>query len=56
MILVGTLTQLRMGLCCITFPDIGPRRDQYAFLMSNSRMLMYFQPLKSPQRRIQDMI
>ena len=45
MILGGTLTQIRMGLCCITFPGIGPRRDQYAFLMSKSRMLMHFQPL-----------
>ena len=38
-ILVGTLTQIRMGLGCITFPGIGPRRGQYAFLMSKSRML-----------------
>ena len=44
-ILVGTLTQVRMGLGCITFPGIGPRRGQYAFLMSKSRMLMHFQPL-----------
>ena len=44
-ILVGTLTQIRMGLGCITFPDIGPRRGQYAFLMSKSRMLMHFQSL-----------
>ena len=44
-ILVGTLTQIRMGLGCITFPGIGPRRGQYAFLMSKSRMLMHFQPL-----------
>ena len=34
-ILVGTLTQIRMGLGYITFPGIGPRRGQYAFLMSN---------------------
>ena len=33
-ILVDTLTQIRMGLGCITFPGIGPRRGQYAFLMS----------------------
>ena len=38
-ILVGTLTQIRMGLGCITFPGIGPRRGQYAFLVSKSRML-----------------
>ena len=44
-ILVGTLTQIRMGLDCITFPGIGPRRGQYAFLMSKTRMLMHFQPL-----------
>ena len=44
-ILVGTLTQIRMGLGCITFPGIGPRRGQYAFLMSKSRMLIRFQPL-----------
>ena len=43
--LVGTLTQIRMGLGCITFPGIGPRRGQYAFLMSKSRMLIHFQPL-----------
>ena len=43
-ILVGTLTQIRMGLGCITFPGIGLRRGQYAFLMSKSRMLMHFQP------------
>ena len=36
-ILVGILTQKRMGLGCITFPGIGPRRGQYAFLMSKSR-------------------
>ena len=30
-ILVGTLTQIRMGLGCITFPGIGPRRVQHAF-------------------------
>ena len=34
-----------MGLGCITFPGIGPRRGQYAFLMSKSRLLMHFQPL-----------
>ena len=44
-ILVGTLTQIRMGLGCITFPGIGLRRGQYAFLMSKSRMLIHFQPL-----------
>ena len=44
-ILVGTLTQIRMGLGCITFPGIGPRRGQYAFLMSKTRTLMHFQPL-----------
>ena len=46
-ILVGTLTQIRMGLGCITFPGIGPRRGQYACLLSKTRMLMYmfFQPL-----------
>ena len=44
-ILVGTLTQIRMGLGCITFPGIRPRRGQYAFLMSKSRMLIHFQPL-----------
>ena len=41
-ILVGTLTQIRMGLGCITFHGIGPRRGQYTFLMSKSRMLMHF--------------
>ena len=41
-ILVSTLTQIRMGLGCITFPGIGPRRSQYAFLMSK---LMHFQLL-----------
>ena len=44
-ILVGTLTQIRIGLGCITFPGTGPRRGQYAFLMSKTRMLMHFQPL-----------
>ena len=44
-ICVGTLTQIRMGLGCITFPGLGPRRGQYAFPMSKSRMLIYFQPL-----------
>ena len=44
-ILVGTLTQIRMGLGCIIFPGIGPGRGQYAFLMSKSRILMLFQPL-----------
>ena len=48
-ILVGTLTQIRMGQGCITFPGIGPRErgrgGQYAFLMSKTRMLMHFQPL-----------
>ena len=44
-ILVDTLTQIRMGLGCVTFPGIGPRRGQYAFLMSKSRMLMHFQLL-----------
>ena len=41
-ILVGTLTQIRMVLGCITFPGIGPRRGQYDFLMSKSRMLIHF--------------
>ena len=41
--LVGT--QIRMGQGCITFPGIWPRRGQYAFLMSKSRMLMHFQLL-----------
>ena len=36
-ILVGTMTQLRMGVGCITFLRMGPRRGQYAFLMSKSR-------------------
>ena len=40
-ILVGTLTQIKMGLGCITFP----RRSQYAFLMSKTRTLMHFHPL-----------
>ena len=44
-IYVGTLTQIRMGLGCITFPGIGPRRGQYAFFMSKSRMLIHFKPL-----------
>ena len=44
-ILVGIQTQIRMGLGCITFPGFGPRRGQYAFLMSKSRMLMHFKPL-----------
>ena len=44
-ILVGTLIQIRMGLGCIIFPGIGPRRGQYAFLMSKSRILMHFKPL-----------
>ena len=44
-ILVGTLTQIRMGLGCIIFPGIGPGRGQYAFLMSKSRILMHFQLL-----------
>ena len=44
-ILVGTLTQIRIGLGCITFPGIGQRSGQYAFLMSKNRMLMHFQPL-----------
>ena len=44
-IFVGTLTQIRMGLGCITFPGLGPRRGQNAFLMSKSRMLIHFQPL-----------
>ena len=33
-ICVGTLTQMRMGLGCIIFPGIGPRRGQYAFLIN----------------------
>ena len=41
-ILVGTLTKLRMGVGCITFPGMGPRRGQYAFLMSKSRMLYMY--------------
>ena len=42
-ILVGTLTQLKMGVGCITFPGMGPRRDQYAFpIMSKSRILCMF--------------
>ena len=44
-ILEGTLTQIRMGLGCITFPGIGQRKGQYAFLMSKSRILMHFQLL-----------
>ena len=44
-ILMGILTQIRMGLGCITVPGVGPRRGQYAFLMSKSRMLIYFQLL-----------
>ena len=44
-ILVGTLTQIKIGLGCITFPGIGPRRGQYAFLVSKTRMLMHFQSL-----------
>ena len=44
-ILVGALTQIRMGLGCVTFPGIRSRRGQYAFLMSKSRMLMHFKPL-----------
>ena len=44
-ILVGTLTQIKIGLGCITFPGIGPSRGQYAFLMSKTRMLMHFQSL-----------
>ena len=44
-ILMGTLTQIRMGLGFITFPGIGPRRGQIAFFMSKSRMLMHFQLL-----------
>ena len=44
-ILVETLTQIRMGPGCITFPGIGPKRGQYAFLMLKTRMLMHFQPL-----------
>ena len=42
---MGTLTQIRIGLGCLTFPGIGPWRGQYAFLMSKTRMLMHFQPL-----------
>ena len=44
-ICVCTLTQIRMGFVCITFPGIGPRRGQYAFFMSKSRMLIHFQQL-----------
>ena len=44
-ICVGTLTQIRMGLGCITLPGIGPRRGQNTFLMSKSRMLIHSQPL-----------
>ena len=44
-ILVGTLTQIRMGLGCITFPGIGSRRGQYACIMSKTRMLMHLQSL-----------
>ena len=40
-VLVGTLTETRMGVSCITFPAMGPRRGQYAFLMSKSRTLFY---------------
>ena len=32
--LVGILSQIRMGAVCITFTGMGPRRGQYAFLMS----------------------
>ena len=33
-ILISTLTQLRMGVECITFPGMGSKRDQYAFIQS----------------------
>ena len=49
---VGMLTQARMGygrfafhrigVGCITFPGMGPRRGQYT-LMSKSRFFMHFQ-------------
>ena len=39
---VGTLTQIRMGLSCITFPGIGPRRGQYAFLISKFQIVNAF--------------
>ena len=38
-ILVGTLTQLRMGMGCFTFPGMGPRRGQYVLHMSKSRIM-----------------
>ena len=33
-ILVGTMTQLRMWIGCITFPRMGPRRGQYIVLIN----------------------
>ena len=41
-ILVGTLTQLRMEMGCTTFPGMGSRRGQYAFLVSKSRILYMY--------------
>ena len=35
-ILVGTLAQLRIGVGCMTFPGMGPRRGQYESLCQNS--------------------
>ena len=41
-ILVGTLTQIRMGLGCITFPGIGPRRVNIHSLCQNPEFLCVF--------------
>ena len=44
-IFVGILIQIRMGLGCIIFPGMGPKRGQYALLMSKSGFFMHFRPL-----------
>ena len=42
---VSTLTRIKMREGYITFPGMGSRRGQYAFLMSQSRFFMHFRPL-----------
>ena len=44
--LIGTLAQIRMVTAYITFPGMGPRRGQCAFLMSVTiQICMHFRQL-----------
>ena len=40
-ILVGTVSQIRMGDVCITFTGMGSRGGKYAILMSKFGFLMH---------------